>query len=172
MSLKEYILRRISTGANVEMGKRVHVGLGSQLWAPERLVIGNDVYIGRFVTIEVDGSIGDGCLIANNVGVIGRRDHDVAQIGVVARDAPWVGDFPTRLSSPTFVEEDVWIGFGAIILSGVRIGKSAVVAAGSVVVEDVSAGLIVGGVPARRLGSRFNSQSELEDHWQRCGFVQ
>ena len=47
------------------------------------------------------------------------------------------------------VEDDVWIGAGAVITDGVRIGKGAVVAAGAVVTKDVPAHTVVGGVPAR-----------------------
>ncbi len=47
------------------------------------------------------------------------------------------------------VEDDVWIGAGAIVLQGVTIGKGAVVAAGAVVNKDVKAYTVAGGVPAR-----------------------
>jgi acetyltransferase-like isoleucine patch superfamily enzyme len=53
-----------------------------------------------------------------------------------------------RTSAPIVVEDEVWIGAGAIILGGVTIGKGAVVAAGAVVHRDVPAGTLVGGVPA------------------------
>jgi acetyltransferase-like isoleucine patch superfamily enzyme len=49
------------------------------------------------------------------------------------------------------IEDDVWLGSGAIVTDGVHIGKGAVVAAGAVVVKDVPAHTIVGGVPARIL---------------------
>jgi galactoside O-acetyltransferase len=49
------------------------------------------------------------------------------------------------------VSEEVWIGAGAIILGGVTIGRGAVIAAGAVVREDVPAGAVAGGVPARVL---------------------
>jgi len=49
------------------------------------------------------------------------------------------------------IEDDAWIGAGAIILDGVRVGKGAVVAAGAVVTQDVPPHTIVGGVPAKVL---------------------
>jgi acetyltransferase-like isoleucine patch superfamily enzyme len=51
------------------------------------------------------------------------------------------------------VEDDVWIGSGAIVTDGVHIGKGAVVAAGAVVVEDVQPHTVVAGVPARAVST-------------------
>ena len=53
------------------------------------------------------------------------------------------------------IGNDVWIGYGATILSGVRIGDGAAVGARSVVTKDVEAYSIVAGNPARKVGSRF-----------------
>lgn len=52
----------------------------------------------------------------------------------------------------------MWIGFGAIVLSGVRIGKGAVVGAGSVVTKGVPSYTIVAGVPARFIRHRFTPE--------------
>jgi acetyltransferase-like isoleucine patch superfamily enzyme len=52
------------------------------------------------------------------------------------------------------IEDDVWIGRGSTIVSGVRIGRGAVIGAGSVVTQDVPALSIAAGVPARVIGSR------------------
>ena len=56
------------------------------------------------------------------------------------------------------VEDDVWIGFGATILSGVHIGQGAVVAAGALVTKDVPPYAIVGGVPAKLIKYRFEQE--------------
>ena len=53
--------------------------------------------------------------------------------------------------APIVIEDDVWIGTGSIILPGVKIGKGAVVAAGSVVTKDVEAFTVVAGNPAKFL---------------------
>ena len=57
-------------------------------------------------------------------------------------------------TAPVAIEEDAWLGAGVTILKGVRVGRGAIVGAGSVVTRDVPAGAIVAGVPARRIGQR------------------
>jgi serine acetyltransferase len=54
------------------------------------------------------------------------------------------------------VGNDVWVGAGAIILSGVKIGNGAIVAAGAVVAKDVPLYSIVGGVPAKVIRMRLS----------------
>ncbi|NET30847.1 MAG: hypothetical protein F6K19_02435, partial [Cyanothece sp. SIO1E1] len=52
------------------------------------------------------------------------------------------------------IGDDVWIGTGAKILKGVRIGIGAVIAAGALVKDDVEAYAIVGGIPAKKISER------------------
>ena len=155
-----YAVRR-----NVHAPADVHIGIGSVLWAPRRLVVGRDVYIGKGCTIEVDGSIGDCVLISNHVGIVGRSDHAMRQVGVSIRRADWVGDRPQRLSRPVHIGDDVWIGYGAVVLSGLTVGRGAVIAAGAVVTSDVAAYAVVAGNPARRVGQRFEGE-EITVHEQ------
>lgn len=164
MRIKEWLLRRLAVRRGVTTGKRFHIGPGSVVWAPQSLRIGDDVYIGKHVTIEVDGEIGDGVLIANSVGIVGRHDHDMHQVGTTIRSSAWVGDSADRLSHRTVIGSDVWLGYGAIVLSGVSIGDSTVVSAGAVVTRDVPSNLIVAGVPARVVGTRF-TDTDFESHW-------
>lgn len=57
------------------------------------------------------------------------------------------------------VGNDVWIGYNAIIMAGVKIGDGAIVAAGAVVVKDVAPYTIVGGVPAKMIRKRFSAET-------------
>ena len=58
---------------------------------------------------------------------------------------------------PIIIEDDVWIGMNAIILSGVHIGQGAVISAGAVVTKDVEPYSIVGGNPAKLIKYRFDA---------------
>ena len=60
---------------------------------------------------------------------------------------------------PIIIEDDVWLGYGALVLSGVRIGQGVIVAAGSVVTKSVPPYAIVGGNPARIIKFRFEEST-------------
>jgi acetyltransferase-like isoleucine patch superfamily enzyme len=148
-------------------GKNIHVGRGSSFWAPESITIGNGVYIGKAVLIECNVEIGEYALIANRVAFVGRHDHDFKAIGVPVRFSPWIGS--KKHLSPyrgikTIVENDVWIGYGATILSGVTLGRGTIVAAGSVVTKNTPAYAIVAGNPAVVVGHRFSSAETISAH--------
>jgi acetyltransferase-like isoleucine patch superfamily enzyme len=141
--------RLYAVRGQVRLGRGLHLGLGTIVDATRSLSIGNDVYIGKGCTVEVDGRIGNGVLIANRVGLVGRNDHDYRAVGYPMRRCPWIGDdhFDETLRSELIVEDDVWIGYGAVVLSGVTVGRGAIVAAGSVVAHDVDPYAIVAGFP-------------------------
>lgn len=163
-SPRDALLRRLAVRANVTTGEDFHVGPGSVLWAPRQLAVGSHVYVGKNVTIEVDGVIGDGCLFANLSGVVGRNDHDPAMVGTSIRQSRWVGHFPQELSRPTTIGSDVWVGYGAVVLSGVTIGDSSIIGSAAVVTCDVPSNAIVVGNPARVVGQRF-ADDDLASHW-------
>jgi acetyltransferase-like isoleucine patch superfamily enzyme len=162
---KAYALYAVRSG--VRLGSRVHIGIGSILFAPESLVVEDDVYIGKFCTIECDGRIGAHTMIANTVGIIGKLDHDFRVMGKTIRKAPAVRDPDYRIGQAKLrvdIGEDVWIGYGSVVLSGATIGRGAIVAAGTVVTKDVSAYDIVAGSPVRTIGRRFPSDAIIREH--------
>lgn len=164
LTIKNRLLKFAALKQNVRVGKKFHVGPFTRMWAPNGLTVGNDVYVGKGVTIEVDGCIGDGVLIANNVGIVGRTDHDITSVGTTIRRSPWVGEFKEQ-SKFTTIGSDVWVGFGSIILSGVTIGDSSIIAAGSIVTKNIPSNVIVGGSPAVVLRNRFDEKT-FKTHWK------
>ncbi|HYE95585.1 MAG TPA: CatB-related O-acetyltransferase [Rubricoccaceae bacterium] len=158
--------RRYAIRKNVRYGRNLHLGLGTVVDASVELTIGDDVYVGKGCTLECNGSIGNGVMLANRVGLIGRHDHDFRAVGKMIRHAPWIGDvdFPEEHRRERLVVgDDVWIGYGAIVLSGVTVGRGAIVAAGALVTKDVPPYALVAGVPARVAGRRF-SEEEIDRH--------
>lgn len=151
----------------LEYGHDLHVGKGALIWAPQRIRIGNSVYIGKDVCLEANCEIGHHCLIANRVGIVGRHDHDFSVAGVPVRFSPWIGSRsvnPSHLAEKAVVEDDVWIGFGAIVLTGVTIGRGSIVAAGSTVTRDIPPYSIAAGSPAKVVGQRFADPAQIAAH--------
>jgi len=100
--------------------------------------------------------IGDNCSIANNVFFLMGGEHRYDCISVFPYESFFEGKISSFNKGNIVVENDVWIGFGAIILSGVTIGIGSIVAAGAVVTTDVPPFCIVGGVPAKIIKKRFS----------------
>lgn len=155
---------RANVNGPVKFGSAFRLGQGAVVSSAHGLEIGNHVSVGRGTTIEVCGRIGDFCLIAANVGIVGRNDHALHESGMPMRYSTWVGDRACIRGDTVDIGDDVWIGFGATILGGLTIGDGAVIAAGALVVEDVPDFAIVGGSPARVLNWRFSNDHERQEH--------
>lgn len=127
-----------------------------KIWTPgRRLEFGHRVQFGPRSVINSDVVFGNDVLIAGSVAFIGRNEHRIDDVGLTTWDSP---RGPSLL---TVVEDDVWIGYGAMVLSGVTIGRGSVVAAGAVVTADVPRYSVVAGVPARVLRRRFDEKQIL-----------
>lgn len=101
--------------------------------------------------------IGCFCSIAQNVTFLLDVEHNLNTISTYPFKAKIFNDGDEATSKGNIViDDDVWIGFGATIMSGVHIGQGGVVAAGAVVTKDVPPYAIVGGVPARVIKYRFS----------------
>ena len=108
----------------LSFGHSAFLGWGTIIACRESIAIGDDALIAEYVTIR-------------------DQDHRYG------------GDVPTAQNgfetAPIIIGNNVWIGAKATITKGVTIGDNAVIAAGAVVIHDVPANTIAGGVPARVL---------------------
>lgn len=135
-------------GISLGRGAGVHMGCYVWFFGPGHLRragfgIGANTRINRDCCLDARGSvqIGDNVSISPEVAIL-TTQHCLDAVG-----------FPVE-SRPVVIGDHVWIGFRATILPGTTIGRGAVVAAGAVVRGDVPAMTVVGGVPARRIGTR------------------
>lgn len=166
VTLRDFYLLKFKWRKYV-IGSNFHAGRGVFLWARNSIEIGNDFYIGKYSIIECDAKIGNHVIFANRVSLIGRYDHNYEQIGVPIRLADQIRNKNYSWKGANLkvtVGNDVWVGLGAIILSGVKIGEGSIIAAGSVVTKDVEPYSIYGGNPAKKIAPRFKDPNDLEEH--------
>ena len=106
------------------------------------------VFIGKNCLIYPKVKIGAFSMIANDVSIIGN-DHVFSKIGV-----PMI--FSGRpIVKETIIGRDVWIGAHAIVMTGVKIGDGAIIAAGSIITKDIEPYSINAGVPSKKIRNRF-----------------
>jgi acetyltransferase-like isoleucine patch superfamily enzyme len=129
------------TTFNVELSGRIRVGADTILVGAV-FMCADEITIGERVIVSYNVTIADSDFHPIDPGL--RKEDAIA-------NAPQ-GDRTRRphvVSRPVIIEDDAWIGIGAIILKGVRIGRRSRIGAGAVVTADVPAGTTVAGNPAR-----------------------
>jgi acetyltransferase-like isoleucine patch superfamily enzyme len=142
----------------INYGKNVHVQWSATFWAPNRKIhLGNNVGIGPHCVILSDLTIGNDVMIAPQVALLSRHTHRYDVVGTSMFHSPR-GD-----KGEIVIEDDVWIGFGAIVFSGVRIGRGSIIGAGAVVLNDVPPYSIVIPIQNHILKRRF-SPEQIEQH--------
>lgn len=136
---------RITLGDDVTMSAHTSL-VATKVYDAPQLNVGHRSYIGFGVVISAgrEVTIGDRVHLADRVFICDNPGHPIdakrrAEHQPVDRDQV----------RPVRIEDDVWVGTGAIILPGVHVGRGAVVGAGAVVTRDVAAGTVVAGNPAR-----------------------
>lgn len=127
------------------------------------------VYVGNYTYGNIDvyhsGNgdekliIGSYCSIAPNVTFLLASEHFYKGLSTYPFKVKFLGyENEAGSKGSIIVEDDVWIGYGATIFSGVKIGQGAVIGAGSIVTKDVPPYAIVAGNPAKILKYRFEPQ--------------
>lgn len=126
----------------------------------EHVLIGKGTY-GELNVVDFGGNakliINNYVSIAQHVSFILNAEHYTDHISTYPFKVKILRTQNTESFSKgnIIVDDDVWIGYGATIMSGVHIGQGAVVAAGAIVTKDIPPYAIVGGVPAKIINYRF-----------------
>ncbi len=127
----------------ITVGKHTYGPLEVYTWGDER----EGLSIGSYVSIS------------NDVKFILGGNHQYTGIMSYPFKVNFNRDkYEAYSNGKIVIEDDVWIGMAAMILSGVKIGKGAIIAAGSVVTKDVEPYSIVGGNPAKIIKYRFEEE--------------
>lgn len=141
---------------------RFNTTIAINLFDIDSVIIGKNTYGGIAVLNYNDFyklTIGNFCSIATDVMFILDADHYTNHISTFPFKVKLLGEKQEGVSKgDIIVDDDVWIGYGATIMSGVHIGQGAVIAAGAVVTKDVPPYAIVGGVPAKVIKYRFEPE--------------
>lgn len=140
---------QIARGGRVDFGRFVWVGHGTKIRCHEGVVeIGAKSVLGQECTISAYRRvrIGEQCVIADRAMFI-DFDHGVVE---VERPIRAQGIYTREVE----VGSNVWIGYGACVLRGVRVGDNSIIGTNSVVTKDVPANAVVAGIPARIIRMR------------------
>jgi acetyltransferase-like isoleucine patch superfamily enzyme len=139
----------IGRRATLRVGRWAWIGHGSKIRVHEGEVsIGSKTVMGQDCTISAfqHVSIGRECILADRVMLI-DFDHGVTEV-----------DRPIRLQGiykrDVHVGHNVWIGYGACVLRGVKVGDNSVIGTGAVLTKEVPENAVVAGVPARVIRMR------------------
>ena len=126
-----------------KIGKKTFLFRRVETLCPLGLKMGEYATVGWFTLLDCRGGvyIGNNVSIASYVKIV-TGSHDIQSEKMQA------------VFKPIIIQDYAWICTGATILQGVTIGEGAVVAAGAVVTRDVPPYTVVGGVPAKEIGSR------------------
>ncbi|MFL5754303.1 MAG: CatB-related O-acetyltransferase [Bacteroidia bacterium] len=161
----------ISIGKNAKITESLISGkitIGNNSKIIDGVELAGEIEVGRFTSINGPNTdlrcrlnpirIGSFCSIARNV-TFQEFNHDFTRLTSYFVNHNMLGKSTREdivSKGPIIIENDVWIGTHSIILSGVRIGTGAVVAANTVVAKDVPPYAIVGGNPAKVIKFRFD----------------
>ena len=142
--------QKIILGNRVTIGKYAIIRPGNLYGGEpgEGLVVGDHSNIGPYCYIGCSGhiSIGNNVMISPRVSIY-AENHVFDQIDTTIKSQG-------VKKEKVVIEDDCWIASNSILLAGVTIGKGSVVAAGSVVTQDVPPYSVVAGVPARVIKNR------------------
>ncbi len=113
----------------------------------EQVQIGANAVIMMGAILNIGAVVGEGSMIDMGAVLGGRAT--VGNHCHVGAGAVLAGVIEPASATPVVIEDDVLIGANAVVIEGCRVGRGSVIAAGAVVVEDIPAGVVAAGCPAR-----------------------
>ena len=162
-----YKPRMLALRANFQGERAAHLRIGSSTFidAPKNLRLGNHVYIGHFNFIEAGQgiTIGEGCQITSHVTLTTHSSHDR-----IRYEGTMNGSLQSNIGiheGPIEIGAFTFVGPGSVIMPGTRIGKGCIVQAHSYVRGTFADFSIIGGNPAKVLGSvQSRDERMLAEH--------
>ena len=153
-----------------KLGANVVFEPGSLVFHPETISMGSNIYVGHYAILKGyyssemhigdDTWIGQQCMFHSGGGLrIGSRVGIGPGVRILTSQHQDLGRDVPLVSSPVIpaevvIEDECNIGWGSIIMPGVRLGRGTLVGAGSVVTNDVAPYSVIAGVPAKLLRTR------------------
>lgn len=148
--------REDPSSISITIGNQVKVGKRCQLAAnPGHIRIGAHASLHSNVVLLGWVCIGRYSLLSANIFVSSDNHRAFDSPYLLIRDQDLAASREGREHKPVVIEEDCWIGWGVAIMSGVHIGRGAIVGANAVVMRDVEPYEVVAGQPARQLRKRL-----------------
>ncbi|MGL4365526.1 2,3,4,5-tetrahydropyridine-2,6-dicarboxylate N-acetyltransferase [Cetobacterium sp.] len=159
-TIKNYFVENVARNSGVPLldTKAINARIEPGAIIRDKVKIGDNAVIMMGAVINIGAEIGEGTMIDMNAvlggrAIVGKRCH-------VGAGTVLAGVIEPPSAQPVIVEDDVMIGANAVVIEGVRIGKGSVVAAGAIVLEDVPAGAVVAGNPAKVVKLKDEKTSE------------
>lgn len=177
MQKKNKLIRELKRLSNKLFGTKYPLNSTNKIaktcWINKDVTLHSNIKIGEYTHLNQgdyifdDVEIGNYCSIAVNV-TIGGDEHSINTLSQFPFKNLHSNTTAQHHNLKTIIGSDVWIGAGAIIKRGIKIGTGAVVGAGSIVTKDVPPFAVVVGVPAKVIKYRFSEDIQekiLESKW-------
>jgi acetyltransferase-like isoleucine patch superfamily enzyme len=134
---------KVSGRVHITRGSRISVGEGAVLSIGAGTILNEN----SVIVCNQQMNIGSYCAFGWNNNILDTNLHTVIKNGV-----------KKPVNAPVFIGDHVWTGLGVTILKGVKIGSNSVIAAGSIVTNDVASATLSGGIPNKLISENINWQ--------------
>ncbi len=138
----------ISIGDGTEIQRHCFIWIDADETKEPKLTLGKRVFVGQGTHLSImrPMAVGDNCLIGAYSYLL-TNNHRFEVRTIPIRDQGYT-------SEPLVLAEDVWIGAHSVIMPGIKIGRGAIIGAGSVLTKNVGAYEIWAGIPAKKIKDR------------------